>query len=156
MNTMLKRKTDYKRYELPVFIEKVRELVKKHNREVERSVIGRGKYRLREQYHSSEVPESKWFVMNLKQREKHLSQVHSTQVFEANHDCLQSDDLASSPSAATGCTVPEQASSTQSILSVDLEKAAQHVTVPFKCLEGIWDKAIQPINSTNAMVNGPG
>jgi hypothetical protein len=104
-----------------------------------------------------EVPESKWFVMNAQQRRKYLSKVHSTEVVDAtSHDCLQPRDLAVSSSAPEECNVPKQAPFNLSVLSVDLERAAQHVNIPFKCLEGLWDKAIKLINSNNSIVSAPG
>lgn len=153
MNAMLKRKTDYKQHELPVFIEKVRELIQEQNQEAERSVIVRGKYQLREQYRSFEVPESKWFVMKVQQRRKHLPKVHSTEVVDASrHDCIQPSDLSVSPLAPEEYNVPEQASSNLSVLCVDLERAAQHVNVPFKRLEGLWDKPSKIVNSNNSIL----
>ena len=50
VNAMLKHKVNYKRNELPVFIEKVRELIKEQQQEVERAIIGRGKFQFREHY----------------------------------------------------------------------------------------------------------
>ena len=50
LNAMLKRKLDYKRSELPAFIDKVKELVNEQQKELERAVIGRGKYRLKQLY----------------------------------------------------------------------------------------------------------
>lgn len=50
VNAVLKHKLDYQRNELPEFISKVRELIREQQREVERAVISRGKYQLREQY----------------------------------------------------------------------------------------------------------
>ena len=51
INAMLKRKVNYKRSELPTFVDKVKELIKEQQ-EVERAVIGRGKYKLKYQYQS--------------------------------------------------------------------------------------------------------
>ena len=59
VNAVLKRKVDYKRNEPPVFIDKLKEFVQEQLREVERAVIGRGKYRFKEQYRFFEIPESK-------------------------------------------------------------------------------------------------
>ena len=70
LNAMLKHKVDYKKNELPLFIEKVKELVNEQRREVERAVIGRGKYRISEQYQFLAVPESQWFLMTPTQRKK--------------------------------------------------------------------------------------
>ena len=149
VNSILKRKVDYKRNELPEFIDKVKELVQEQQREVERAVVGRGKYRLREQYRNLEIPESKWFTMNAEQRTKHLSRIHSTAVSEPSECCL------ASYSAPSESDLPEQTSDAPS-LSVDLESASKQVNIPLKCLEGIWGKASQLITLDNAIVPAPG
>ena len=77
INAMLKRKVNYKRSKFPTFVDKVKELIKEQQKEVERAVIGRGKYKLEYQYQSLGVPESKWFVMTSQQRNTHLSKLQS-------------------------------------------------------------------------------
>ena len=42
------------------------------------------------------------------------------------------------------------------VLSIDLDSAAQFVSVPFKCLEGIQSKAAELISTENAIVPTPG
>lgn len=44
INAMLKKKVDYKRNELPVFLEKVKELILEQDEEIKKAVISRGKY----------------------------------------------------------------------------------------------------------------
>ena len=41
------------------------------------------------------------------------------------------------------------------ILSVSLDDGAKSVTVPYKCLEGIWHKATQLINTEEAITLAP-
>ena len=62
-NFILKNKVDYKKSELPEFLLKLKELVHEQECEVERAIIGRGKYELRPQYQVWHVPETKWFTM---------------------------------------------------------------------------------------------
>ena len=152
VNAILKHKVDYKKNELPVFIDKVKELVKEQQREVERAVIGRGKYQFREEYRYLEVPESKWFTMNTEQRRNHLSKVQATQVSEASENCLQVDALKSSNLATSELGHTGQTTS----LSVDLESAAQQVRIPLKCLEGIWAKASHLLSTDSAIAPAPG
>lgn len=73
VNALLKHKVEYKQNEVPVFIDKVKELIEEQEREVEWAVINRGKYCFRQQYHFLEVEEGKWFTMSSEQRVKHLS-----------------------------------------------------------------------------------
>ena len=46
MNAVLKNKVDYKKSELPEFLDKLKEVINEQEREFERAVINRGKYRL--------------------------------------------------------------------------------------------------------------
>lgn len=84
VNALLKHKVDYKQNELPAFIDQVKELVEEQDKEVERAVINRGKYRLRDQYHFLEVGESKWCTMTSAQHLHHLAKVRSTTVAEVS------------------------------------------------------------------------
>lgn len=63
-NFMLKNHTNYKKSEIFEFLQKLKELIIKQEREIERAIFGRGKYELRPQYRSFSVLESKWFVMS--------------------------------------------------------------------------------------------
>ena len=67
VNSMLKRHVNFKSSQLVEFVEKLKELVDEQEREVERAVIGRGKYRFKNQYHHLTVGEKAWFKMNEKQ-----------------------------------------------------------------------------------------
>ena len=49
-NFILKNKVDYIKSELPEFLLKLKELVHEQECEVERAIIGRGKYELRPRY----------------------------------------------------------------------------------------------------------
>ena len=52
MNALLKNKVEYKRSELPEFLEKLKEAINEQDREVERAVINRGKYKLLPEFQS--------------------------------------------------------------------------------------------------------
>ena len=71
-NSMLKNEVNYKRSDMINFIQKLNNLICEQAHEVERAVIGRGKYELRPQYQSFHVPKTKWFAMSTMQREQHL------------------------------------------------------------------------------------
>ena len=60
INAVLKRKVNYTKSELP---DRIKKVIDEQQREVERAIIGRGKYKLRPQYYSTlEVQEAKWFA----------------------------------------------------------------------------------------------
>ena len=65
VKALIKHKVDYKKHQLPQYIDMVQELVDEQNREVERAIVNRGKWRLRSQYQFLEVSERVWFTMSI-------------------------------------------------------------------------------------------
>ena len=84
-----------------------------------------------------EVQEGTWFTMNHEQQRKHIARVHSAVVSDASGGSAQlalpTCHLISPPASSQR----EQATTGWPVLSIDLDSAAQFVSVPFKCLEGI-------------------
>ena len=73
VNALLKNKMDYKKIELSVFPNKLKEVIDEQERELEQAVIGRGKY---EFYTDYQYLVSDWFVkMSGVQREAHLKRL---------------------------------------------------------------------------------
>ena len=87
-NSMLKSQTNYKRSEMFEFVEKLKQLIYEQDREIEQAIIGRGKYRLCPQYMSLHVPEVKWFVMSIPQREQHIRKFSPGELSEGTQDTL--------------------------------------------------------------------
>ena len=130
VSAVLKRKVDYKWSELPVFIDKLRNLFKSNSVKLNERLLAEASIASK----SSTVfwkflrvsgSGSKWFMMNTEQRRRHLSQVQSTQVTEASEGFSQFD--ASDPPATEAISV------TNPVLSVDLESASEQVNIPIKC-----------------------
>ena len=129
----------------------MKELVDEQQREVEHAIIGRGKYQFREECKFLEIQEGKWFAMNQEQRRKHNACVHSAVVSDASGSSAQLALPTSpliSPPTSSQC---EQATTGKPVLSVDLDNAAQFVSIPYKCLEGIWSKAAKLISTENGI-----
>ena len=145
-NYMLKHKVDYKRSELPEFLHKFKELIQEQEREVEKAVIGRGKFELRTQYRSWYVPESKWFTMTTSQREQHLRKFSEASL----------SDVSQSDNSAKDGTPHISVGRDSSTLSVRIEVFANAVRVPINSLEGIWNKASELLKTENAIVPAPG
>ena len=143
INALLKHKTDYRKSELPKFVEKIKELSQEQTREVEHAVVNRGKYRLRPEYKHLEIPESKWFTMSIEQRRSHLTKVHSMTVMSLG-------------GPETPATSNVQIGATKSQLTVSVESAAKSLNVPLTCLESIWRKAMELISDSNAIAPAPG
>ena len=137
VNAMLKRKVDYKKNELPNFIQHLKEVIDEQQREIERAVIRRGKYEFKEEYRFLEVDESKWFQMTKQQREKHMKKVADTSLKGYELDV---------------CTESKPSS-----LSITAEEchSGDH-KVPLASIQGIWKKAEELLAQPNAVVTAPG
>jgi hypothetical protein len=160
INAMLKRKLNYKQSELPAFIDKVKELVNEQQKELERAVIGRGKYQLKQQYQYLQVAESKWFLMTPEQRKNHLSKLHSVALKSTIEGGAL--DLCPKPAELTSLQLSSHSNEDSSVqistssLSVDVSTAATLVNIPISCLEGMWIKAKRLMETDGAIAPAPG
>jgi len=75
--------------------------------------------------------------MNPEQRQAHLQKVAKTAVSTNRRD--ESDDIVTPLS-----------------LSVDVESVAESVSIPLSCLQGIWIKATELLNTSRAITSAPG
>ena len=142
-NYLLKHKVNYKKSELSEFLTKLRQLIEDQQREVEKAIIGRGKFELRSQYRSWYVPETKWFSMSQSQRTSHLNKFAAASLSDVNESeinelCIGRDNTLSST------------------LSVHVDSFASEVRIPRPCLEGIWSKAAELLKTKNAISQAPG
>ena len=61
VNSVIKRHVDHKSHQLVNFVSRFKEVVDEQEREIERAVIGRGKYRFMKDYSDLQISESRWF-----------------------------------------------------------------------------------------------
>ena len=148
-NSMLKSQTNYTRTEMFKFLDKLKQLIYEQDHDIERAIIGWGKYELRPQYMSLHVPEVKWFVMSIPQREQHLRKLSNVSVSNVSPGDLSGGTL--SDSACLGRVL-----SPVSTLSVSVHDVADAVRIPLSCLEGIWNKAAELLKAEEAIVSAPG
>jgi len=138
INSVIKTKVQFKRNELPQFITKLKELVEDQQREVEKAVIGRGKYRLRQEYKYLEVSDSKWFSMTREQRLSHIKKVASTAVSDTRE------------------LVDEESCRSHTSLSADILCLAANTGLPVTALQAIGDKARELLETAGAITPTPG
>ena len=65
VNSVLKSHVNYKSSQPLEFVGKLKDVVDEQEREIERAVIGHGKYQFKMQYSHFVVPELKWFKMRV-------------------------------------------------------------------------------------------
>jgi len=85
VSAVLKKKCDYKCYELPVFLDKLKEYIEEQEKKVERAVVNQGKYKFADQFKMLQKTEEQWANMSLVQKANHLRQ--STLLAKQNAVC---------------------------------------------------------------------
>ena len=174
INSVLKSKVDYKKSDLPNFVDKMRSLVDEQQQELERAICKRGKYRFTSQYQHLEVEEGKWFNLTPERRRKHLEKVCQT-ALAASGDVssvvgeqrsttpsLQSALCGSSSSLLPFKAIEGQPQASENpdevvqALSVDVDSFANVVKTPRTVLDGIWTKAAELLSVPHKIVPAPG
>ncbi len=145
VNSIIKSHVSFKQSQLMELAEKLKEAIDEQEREIERAVIGRGKLRFKEEYRHLQVPETKWFTMKPEQRQAHLKKVATTPVTST------SDGLTSAGIGSSQTKVVSPLS-----LSIDVQSVSEAVTIPLPCLQGVWKKATELLNTPNAITLAPG
>ena len=164
-NAVLKTKVNYKRSELPEFMQSILELVREQQHELERTAIRRGKYRFQDAYSHLKVAERKWFGMTTEQREGHMKKVAHTKV-AVIMPCVQGENTAPrqgknvEPAAVVaGCDSGASTSASATgrrKLSVDVASASKGVSVPYTTIEAIWCKVEEYLNTPTDVTSAPG
>ena len=148
VNSIIKSHVSYKPNQLMELTEKLREAIDEQEREVERAVIGRGKFRFKEEYQHLQVAETRWFKMKPEQRQAHLRKVATASVNTSTSDI--SDDVTETggDSSLTKDVSPLS-------LSLDVSSVSEGIAVPLPCLQGIWNKATELLNTPHAVTSAP-
>ena len=139
-NSIIKAHVSHKSSKLMELVNHLKDAIDEQEREVERAVIGRGKYRFKDDYAALEICEAKWFKMSIQQRQSHLKKVATVGVVSNTQKTL----ISNLPVANA---LP---------LDIDVESVAASVTVPLPCLQGVWKKATELISSSSSIAAAPG
>lgn len=145
INAMLKQKVDYEKSSLPVFVDKVKELIAEQQKELERAVVNRGKYKFRQQYEFFQISETQWFTMTTQQRAKHLAKIQSADVVDSLVLEDDKEDTETGKEKEVGHN-----------LSISADEAREGLNIPITCLEGVWKKATELLRTDSAMSSAPG
>ena len=111
VNAMLKMKVDYKRNDLPVFLDKVKELIQEQDEEIKKAVIGRGKYVVNSEFKKFVKTEEEWFVkMKDAERVRHLQRFSSFKLPETSQASLSLSNSVASTSFCSNKSGPSGSS----------------------------------------------
>ena len=182
INNVINVKVDYKRNELPNFLQKLKELIDEQERGVEKAVIGSGKCYLRPTYSHLEVPQSKWYGMSREQRRRHIKKFNDMSVSTSSrsgHSTLCLSTSQSFPSTSQSfpstspsfrstspsfrstspsfrSTSPSSDTSHSSVLSAKLSVLSGKLGLPNVAIDGIGQKAAEILQTEGAIASAPG
>ena len=73
INALLKNLVEFKRSDVPVFLDQLQSAIDEQQKEVERAIIDAGKYKFRDQFKYLVKSEEEWFLrMTLIQKQNHI------------------------------------------------------------------------------------
>lgn len=176
MNSVIKSKVEFKKSELPDFLDKVKDAIDEQERELEKAILGRGKYKLSDKYKKYEVNEDDWFTrMSVAQRETHIKKVSSLPL-ESKFTAAPKLPTKTSNKPSCNRTLFLQESrnktavvadnpdtqccsrslSRPSMLSIDVSQFSDSVSIPSNLLGPIWTKARELLDDPSAISAVPG
>ena len=165
VNFVLKSKVDYRKNELPEFLDKLKSVIDEQERELERAIIGRGKYKLCDDFKRLEISEDEWFTkMSVSQREAHVKRVLSVslepKITSPRMSLLAAKKVpehrieTSKPSCSQ--KAPTLQTTTKVDLCVDVSSFCDTVLIPKAVLCAIWNKATELLNEPGSICKSPG
>ena len=76
INALLKIQVQHKKSDVPLFLEKLKAAIDEQQREVERAIIDKGKYKFKEAFENLVKSENEWFLkMSTIQKQNHINRV---------------------------------------------------------------------------------
>ena len=109
INALLKNQVEYKKNDVPAFLDKLQAAISEQQREVERAIVNTGKYRFREKYKHLVKSEEEWFLkMTLSQRQTYAKKIANLPV-NKQHSAKGKCKLKPKPqNLLSMCTMPEK------------------------------------------------
>ena len=142
MNRAIKEKTQWKKSQLPEFLDRMKELVCEQQCELEKAVIGTGEYILKERFKGLEVSQTAWSRMNEDQRLHYVKRYNRWKL---------GDEI----SKASG-KGKERKKSYHGDLSPTPEVVAEMLSMPLLTVQCIWKKASDLSADSTAIAPMPG
>ena len=147
INSALKRKVNFTKQQWPDFNDSMKEFVGQQQREVEKAIVGGGKFVLRATYNCFEVNEAgKWWKMTEEQRKLHLRKFH--QHFPGS--------LSSGITSRKGKERKSTTKATSFHSTPKLNEAPILPGLPQETIRGIWSKANSLLATPGSIVQIPG
>lgn len=176
INALLKNQVEYKRNDVPVYLDKLQDAIDEQERELERAIIDKGKYKFRDRFKNLMKTEEDWFLkMSLTQRQNNIKRIASTSLVPKTKTtkakCKLSlnttqPEVRSLPSQAVGkqrdsggvrrCLFVEQTDVMENQLSISVSDFCDQVVAQEHVLKAIWNKAADLLHGSDLIVQAPG
>ena len=172
INALLKNQVEFKRSDVPVFLDQLQSAIDEQQKEVERAIIDAGKYKFRDQFKHLIKSEEEWFFrMSLIQKQNHIKRIGNLAVCPQKNvkgKCkVTSHEQGVRRRLFTGKVPPAsqevvRGSNSHSTsrsalpLSVTVESFFNQVVAQEDVLKAVWKKAEELINDKDAIVKAPG
>lgn len=128
-NNILKQHVHYKSSELPTFVDSMKELLIAQQKEIEKSIVGQGEYRIRSEYKMYAVDQTKWYTFSEAQR----------------HKCVEKFMKADNPpTKGSLCGLS------------DASNPLSQLPLPPHFVKDVWAKAERLVKGDNLLVRCPG
>ena len=139
LNKIAKLHTNYKKHQLPQFVEMIQQLYLAQEQEIEKALSGTGEYRVVPALQQHQYESRKWFSMSSKQRKAALKRFMSASCALASStpDHLSSNLLQSS------CSSSSCSSSSCSSSSCDINNPLASLSLPVYISDQLWSKACE-------------
>ena len=148
INSAIKNKTNYKKQQLPLFIESMKELVDQQQEEVEKAIVGGGKYSIGAAYKSYEVMDGRWWrPMTEAQRIAHIKKFNCQTLKRKEASAVHVEVVASTSKSLLPSV---------HVLSVSCEDAIKYIKLSQPVVSGIWQKANILVSDTSCISTVPG
>ena len=101
-NCIIKREVEFKKSNIPSFVQKMHNLEQKQAKDAESALFEHGPYSLGPAYKSLRIEQHKWFKLNAKQRESFIKKFWHTQVNDGNQFQREVSDVEQIFDGTTG------------------------------------------------------
>ena len=184
INAVVKNRVDYKKSDVPVFLDNLKAVIDEQQRELERAIVDKGKYRFRQRFKGLVKTEDEWFLrMSSAQRQNHIKRISNMSLQSKKSKPDKSVPASAIPSTSMGVkscarrqlfrSVSEAPSSSTAymrspessepppavqggVLSVSVQSFCGSVVIPEHVLDAIWKKAADLTKEQAAILQAPG
>ena len=108
INAVLKNEVEYKKNDVPAFLDKLQAVISEQQREVERAIVNTGKFKFCEMYKHLVKSEEDWFLkMTLTQRQNYVKKIANLPLSKQHSVKGRCKLVSKPPNPLPECTVHE-------------------------------------------------